>query len=449
MILLLSLVVYLTYFQFFHGEEYRLASGNRRNSMEPENAIRGSILDRNGEILAYTDKADDGTKTRHYPLGNLYSHIIGYTDPSLGKSGLELHQNDYLTNNYTKNLIGGITEFIDGNEKGPDLHLTIDTGMQNMASDLLGDSVGSIVALEPGTGRVLAMVSKPDFDPNVVSTDWDSIIEKENSPLFNRSINGQYPPGSVFKIITTAAILENNIDESYQHTGTQIIDGYEYTDATSRLYGNVGLKTAFSKSLNTYFVSKVQDVGLDSFVTVARHFGIDEEIPFPLPVSVSKLNMNNPDKNLLSASSIGQGKVLVTPLEMALMTSAIANDGNIMKPQLIETIQNYKGESVLQMEPEVLFEATSKENADRITDLMVDVTRNGTGTRASIRGVQVAGKTGTAQNATGLSHAWYTGFAPAEDPEVVVAVIVEGGNSGGTVAAPIARELINYVLKNK
>ena len=449
-IMMLSLVVYLTYFQFLHGDEYKYAAGNRRNSIEPENIIRGSFYDSNGEIIAYSDKNEDGIKTRHYPMGSLYSHIVGYTDPSLGKSGLELHQNDYLTNNYNMPIPKMIKGFIDGNDLGANIHLSIDTKAQQMASDLLGESSGSIVAMDPNSGRIIAMVSKPDFDPGTIASQWASINESEDSPLFNRSINGQYPPGSVFKIVSTAAILEAGTDEDYKHTGTQIIDGYEYKDATSRIYGNVGLNTAFSQSLNTYYVDKIQDVGIDRFKSISERFGFGDKLEFPLPVSISNLNMgDNPDPNLLSASSIGQGRVLSTPLEMAMVTSAIANEGNIMNPILIDRITDYKGDTVHKYEPSIYSEAISPEIADRIKDLMIDVTRNGTGTRASISGVQVAGKTGTAENATGASHAWYTGFAPANDPEIVVAVIVEGGNSGGTVAAPIAREMINYVLKNK
>ena len=292
-------------------------------------------------------------------------------------------------------------------------------------------------------------MSKPNFNPVNLRENWKEINESGESPLFNRAINGLYPPGSVMKVISTASILEEKIPLDYTHTGTQVIDGYEYKDATSRQYGEIGLEEAFIRSLNTYFVDKIQKVGQSKFEQTASRFMFEETIPFELPISKSTLNFSSStNKNQLSASSIGQGRVLSTPMEMALMASAIANNGTIMKPYLVSEIIKPDNTVFKTTEPEVLSQAISPELAEEINKLMIKTTNLGTGKSASIRNIQVSSKTGTAENETGKTHAWYVGFAPAEDPVVAVAVIVEQGGSGGEVAAPIGRDVIISVLNN-
>lgn len=445
-LLLVSIIVYLTYFQLFMSEEYRTSSKNRRNSIAQEKVVRGSIYDRRGNPLAYTE-VEDGGKKRVYPMANLYSHIVGYDYQNLGKAGLELHQDQTLVNTYEEGLEERIKNYMADETYGADIHLSLDSTAQEMASDLLAENKGSIVALDPKTGRIIAMVSKPDFDPNNLVENWEEINQSEESVLFNRSINGMYPPGSVMKIVSATSILENDVDLSYNHTGSQDIIGYEYTDATSRVYGNVGMETAFSISLNTYFVSKIQEVGREAFEDTASRYMFGKEIDFELPVSTSKLNIDEGyDANLLAASSIGQGNVLATPLEMALVAGAVANNGAMMQPYMIDYVSRVDGETVEEASPSVMSQVMSEEEAGELKDLMVLTTNSGTGSRAALPNTQVAGKTGTAENATGTSHAWYVGFAPADDPKVAVAVIIEGGTSGGTVAAPIAREMLRTVL---
>lgn len=449
LVLLISLMVYLTYFMIFEGETYRTSSQNRRNSIESANIIRGSIYDRDGQVLAQTIISEEGIKTRDYTYPNLYSHIIGYTYPNLGKSGLELTMDDYLTNKDSIGIVDALKKYFDRESVGKSVTLTLDTAVQLKASELLGANKGAVVALNPKTGEVYAMVSKPNFNPLTLRENWEEINAGGESILFNRAINGKYPPGSVMKIITTASILESGISLDYNHTGTQIIDGYEYRDATGRQYGKIGLEEAFTKSLNTYFVEKIQDVGQKKFEDTAKSFQFDESIPFDLPASISTLNFSGGvNKNQLSASSIGQGKVLATPLEMALMASAVANKGIIMKPYLVSEILKEDGKVEQAREPQVLGRAMSAEIAEEINKLMIQTTKSGTGTGASIRNVQVSGKTGTAENETGNPHAWYVGFAPSEEPVVAVAVIVEQGGSGGKVAAPIGRDVIISVLNN-
>lgn len=448
-VLLVALMVYLTYFMIFEGEIYRTSSKNRRNAIESANTIRGSFYDRNGQVLAQSVTDEDGNKLRNYSYPNLYSHIIGYTFPDLGKSGLELAMDEYLTNRNKLGLEEAIKKYFEKESIGNSVKLTVNTQVQLKASDLLKDNKGAIVALNPKTGEVYAMVSKPDFNPSTLRENWENINSSGESPLFNRAINGLYPPGSVMKVISTASILESGIKLGYDHTGTQKIDGYEYKDATSKKYGNIGLKEAFTKSLNTYFVDKIQEVGKNRFQEKSNKFMFNENIPFELPISKSTLNFSDStNKNQLSASSIGQGRVLSTPIEMALMAATVANDGVMMKPYIVDEILRDDNTVIKKTEPEVLSQALSPEVAREINKLMIQTTNSGTGTSASIRNVQVSSKTGTAENETGNTHAWYVGFAPADNPVVAVAVIVEQGGSGGQVAAPIGRDVIISVLNN-
>lgn len=448
-ILLIALMVYLTYFMIFEGETYRTSSQNRRNTIEASNVHRGAFYDTNGQVLAQTIENSDGNKMRSYNYPEIYSHIIGYTYPDLGKAGLELTMDDYLTNQNNAGILEAIKKYFDRESIGNSINLTINTNVQRTASELLGDNKGSIVAMNPKTGEIYSLVSKPQFNPSTLRENWEEINSSEDSPLFNRAINGLYPPGSVMKVISTAAILEAGIDLDYEHTGLQVIDGYEYKDATDSKYGNIGLTEAFTRSLNTYFVEKIQDVGMTGFASTASRFMFEKEIPLELPVSKSTLNYDsNTTKNQISASSIGQGRVLATPMEMALTASAIGNNGVIMKPHLVKNIVNHEGDIIKTTEHEEISNAVSPEIASQINDLMELTTTSGTGTRAAIRGIQVASKTGTAENETGNTHAWYIGYAPADDPQVAVAVIVEQGGSGGTVAAPIGRDVIISTLNN-
>ncbi|MDO5028010.1 MAG: penicillin-binding transpeptidase domain-containing protein [Bacillota bacterium] len=447
-ILLIGLTVYTSYFMIFQGETYRTSAQNKRNRLEAANVIRGEFYDRNNLVLVQNIKGEKGLK-RDYVYPELYSHIIGYTYPNLGKSGLELSLDSYLTNQNKAGLAEAIKKYFEKESVGNSIKLTIDTKIQKKASELLGSNKGAIVALNPNTGELYCMVSKPSFNVNMLQENWEDLSQNPDSVLFNRAINGLYPPGSVMKVISTAAILDQDVDLSYDHTGSQLIDGYEYKDATEKKYGQISLDKAFTSSLNTYFVKKIQDVGMTKFASTAGKFMFEKDIPFELKVSKSTLNYNSSTTvNQVSATAIGQGRALATPMEMALTAAAIANDGSLVQPHLVKEIRNSDGDLVKELEVKELSRAVDPEIARHIKELMVKTTNEGTGKNAAIRNVQVASKTGTAENETENPHAWYIGFAPAENPQVAIAVIVEQGGSGGSVAAPIARDLMITILNN-
>ena len=445
--MLISLVIYLSYFEIFQSKSIEAHSYNRRQWLNEENVLRGSIVDRNGKALAHSEK-DGDLQTRVYKYGSLYSHIIGYSYREYGKAGLEASYNKTLIGADEINPIRVITEKITGPRKqGNNLILTIDHGLQEYSEQRLKGKKGSIVLMNPQNGEIYAMVSKPDFNPVTLRKKWEDIIEDKDSPLINRATMGLYAPGSVFKVITAAAALENRIDTSFKCEGSINIDGYILKNFRGTVHGPVDLTKSLAVSCNVAFAQMGLQLGESALRNVAEDFLFNEVIPFDLVTKSSvfpKTAMTNPE---LGATAIGQGKLLTTPLNMALVASAVANEGVMMKPLIVKEIITPEGKSLRGNNPEILQRATSLETARDIKGMMVEVVKNGTGKSAAIRNIQVAGKTGTAENETGKEHAWFIGFAPADNPRIAVAVILENaGTTGGASAAPIARDVINKAL---
>lgn len=450
--LFLGSIIYLTYFYIVEAETVRNHPSNRRGYIEEAQIKRGDIYDRNGELLA-TSKGEPGHYHREYSYPILYSHIIGYSHPSLGKSGLEASYNDFLLNKNGNRAIVKISNWLSNKKQGGNsLILTIDTQVQSKARELLEENAerGSIVVMNPKTGEVYAMASLPDFNATSVAEDWNSLQKNKAGALLNRSINGRYPPGSTFKVITAASILNGDLNQNYDDEGIQTIDGRDFKNAEGAVYGNVDLQDAMTHSINTYFVSKGAKLGKEKLGGTADQFYFNKKIPFDLPVSPSVFDYKkNIPKTTLAASAIGQGDVLVTPLHMAMVAGAVANDGKMMEPILVKEVEDPKGKSIRIHEPKILQQSTSEETAKKLNEYMISVVENGTGKRAAMRRTKVVGKTGTAENASGENHAWFIGYAPANDPQVAVAVIVEqAGRSGGIIAAPMARDIIAYALNN-
>lgn len=449
-LLFVSLIVYISYIQVFQSDKLKSNSYNKRLWINEESILRGSILDRNGKVLAYSEEKDNLFK-RYYPYGRLYSHVIGYSYREYGKTGLELQYNNTLLNINENAAINEIKNLVSPTTEGNTIKLTIDHDLQVKARSLLKGKKGSIVAMNPITGEVYAMVSLPDFDASNLKEDWKEISEDPSGPLVNRATQGLYPPGSTFKLITAIAALDtDSLDKSYVCTGSTNINGYTFNDYQGKAHGDIDLRRALISSCNTYFTEKSILIGKEKIGNVAEKFMINSKIPFDLPTNNSqfpyKENLGETD---IAASAIGQGKVLVTPLNMALVVSGIANGGEVVKPTLIKEIIS-KNDKVLKTNTiQVLSQGTDAIIANELKDMMIDVVKSGTGTNAKIKNVKVAGKTGTAENASGKSHAWFVGFAPADEPKVAVAVLLEEeGSTGGKSAAPIARDIMLYIINN-
>jgi peptidoglycan glycosyltransferase len=447
-VLFISLIVYLSYFQVFKAEAVKNNSYNKRLWINEEKILRGSIIDRNGKILAYSEKTGDNYK-RFYNYGNLYSHIIGYSYREYGKVGLELEYNNTLLNISENTPLSELKNIVIPNTEGNTLKLTIDHHLQEYSRNLLKSKKGAIVAMNPITGEIYSMVSLPDFNPSTLKENWNNIMDDGSSPFLNRATSGLYTPGSVFKVLTTVALLETpNLDKQYECKGSTKIEGYVLKDYGGKAHGKINLDEALVKSCNSYFAEKGTIIGKDKLGEIADKFMLNNKIPFDLPTSKSSFPYKeNLGKTDIAAASIGQGKVLVTPLNMAMIASGIANKGEIVKPILVKEVISPEGVLIKNNYSKVLSRGTDIFTANEVKNMMVNVVKRGTGTNARIRNIRVAGKTGTAENPSGKTHAWFIGFAPADEPKIAIAVVLEeDGTTGGKTAAPIARNIMIEAL---
>lgn len=441
-VLFMGLALYLVYFELFKAKTVASNENNRRNWVNEENIARGKIFDKNGNILAYSDIDQNGNQVRHYNYGKAASTITGYTSKSYGKTGIEKTFNNWLLNLRDENM-SNFRKMVVTNDVGNDLHLTIDQNIQNLTYNYMSNYVGAAVVMNPKTGDVLAMVSNPTFDPNSIDANWDNLIANNNGPLVNRTTTGLYRPGSTFKVVTANAMLESNIDENYEDTGSELIQNFEIKNFDGISFGHLDLRSAFVNSSNTYFAKKTNDMGKETLMNMTDKYMFNKTYPFDLEKYDSVIPYKELNQVDLAMTGFGYGKTQATPLHMAMVTSTIANDGVMMQPKLVKTITDKEEKNVYKAKDEKLSIVTSKRNANNIRDMMVDVVNEGTGRAAYIDGIQVAGKTGTTDKSNGFIDAWFVGFAPAYDPKIAVAIVIEdAADTGGITVAPIARNLL-------
>ncbi|MBS4969827.1 MAG: penicillin-binding protein 2, partial [Lachnospiraceae bacterium] len=324
----------------------------------------------------------------------------------------------------------------------------LNSHMQQVAYDALGDHKGAVIALEPDTGRVLVSVSKPSFNPNTIDEDWESLNADSDSGVFlNRGLQGQYPPGSTFKIVTALAYLRQNqtLDGfSFDCEGELTNGGYTIHCAGNNVHGQQDFYSAFANSCNTAFATIGLSLDKGAFQTLADSLYLNSRLDLELPTSRSSFSVDDSTADaLMMQTSIGQGNTLVTPMEMALITAAVANDGVMMKPYFVDRIEAYDGTQVKEYSSERLSEVMSSSEADQLTKLMLGVVENGTASSLNDLGYNIAGKTGSAEHGdmTEDTHSWFAGFSNAEDPDLVVVVIAEAAGGGSAVATPIARQV--------
>lgn len=447
-VLFISLIGYLTYFEIFQKEKISQNSFNKRQWAYEEDIVRGSVLDRNGVVLAHSD-----TGERIYNFGSLYSHVIGYNSKIYGKTLIESKYNKLLLG---QDSFTEVFNFNNDRKVGYDLTLTIDNDLQKFAANKLGNRNGAVVAINPKTGEVLALVSKPDFDPSnsALVKNWAELTESENSPLLPRATNGLYAPGSTFKIITATAAIENGLEnDEYMDYGSVSIGGATFDNYGKKANGKISFKKGFALSSNYVFCTIGAQLGSGKLRETAERFGFDKSFDFDVAMSKSRFQQRDKGDASSAALGIGQGETLATPLQMTMCACAIANDGIIMKPYIMQRAKNKSGGTVAETRPEQLYNAVSADVANKIKEMMIEVVKSGTGTAAAIKGMTVAGKTGTAENEfltkeKNKEHTWFVCFAPAEDPQIAVVVMLEySGGSGGEKCAPIAREILQHYKK--
>lgn len=448
-ILFMALIVHITVFDLVHHKKYAVSNTSRE-----EYVRRGKICDRNGIVLAEST-GNIKNQQRVYPYKNLYAHIVGYKSSTHDTSDLERAYNGPLMGESNTAVIGSVvTLFEDAKyalsgeteKKGSDLTLTIDHELQKTAHEALGTYKGSVVLMNPKTGEIYAMISKPDFDPSPQTLN-DTIANAADSSLTRRATTGLYMPGSTFKIIVTASMIDNNM----RHFELKK-DAALRTDVTN--YGNkkeiesdINLETAFKTSNNIYFAEAGIDLGGNKLIKTAQDFGF--ETPFSLDglgVSTGTLPTSSEVNSYRAVANmaLGQGQVATSPLHLAMIASTIANDGVMMKPYIVQKISK---PAFLITQPVPLKRCISTNTASKIKDLMKLCVDEGTGTSAQIYGRNVCGKTGTAEvdTAARTAHAHFVGFAPYDNPSVAIAVVLENvpdNVTGGKHAAPIARRVL-------
>ncbi|WP_104167535.1 penicillin-binding protein 2 [Arthrobacter sp. SX1312] len=456
----------LTYVQFFQAQELKNNPWNSRQLYQDFGRQRGAILVDGRAIAESVPSNDQFNYQRVYNEPELYAHLTGYYSLSLGSSQLEKTESDILAGTSSSLFYDRVVTLFSGvDPQGASVELTIDPQIQQLASDLIPDGQrGSIVVMEPSTGNILAMVSKPSYDPNLLSGHDTAIIEQSAAMLSeqpglsiysNPATESLVSPGSVFKLIDAAAALESGeYDAESQIPNPPALEfpGIEYTlpnfvsgGCASRTTAD--LEFALEQSCNTPFAQIALDLGEEAIQEQAAKFGFGEtmDIPTDVVASIFPSDLTDPE---LAQSAIGQFDTRVTPLQMAMVSAAIANDGQQMKPQLVKSVRAADLELIDSPQPESLRQSVSGDTADQLTEWMVNVVDNGTATGAQVPGVRVAGKTGTAEVSATGDNAWFTGFAPADDPQVALSIVMENVDipTGQQLTSPSAKRLIEAVL---
>lgn len=449
--LLVLLFIYLSYIQVIESEFLATHPLNRRVVEAARSVEYGMILDRNGRKLAYSKNEGDAFK-REYPYAAIAAQVVGYDSFKYGKSGIESTFNRYLTGSNSSIAHLGSISHLFVNQSGNNVNLTLDASLQETAYNALGNHRGAIVAINPHTGAILAMVSKPSFDPNKIDQQWEGISTDVKSPLLNRVTQGLYPPGSTIKVMIAEAALKEKVTDLKKIINCKgflkISSEYVLQESHLEAHGDVNLEEALTVSCNITFGTLSLELGRSRMANTFERFGFKRSVGQDLQEVACYLpdfaSLGDGD---LAQTGIGQGSLLVTPLRMVMLATSFANKGKIMKPYLVNTITAADGSLVKTFSPEEWLAPTSSELAEVINKMMVKVVKDGTGSAASLPGMLVAGKTGTAENSQGDSHAWFIGFAPADNPQVAIAVIVENSGSGGGIAAPIAHQVLASALQ--
>jgi peptidoglycan glycosyltransferase len=479
--LVAALIVATTYWQTWAAAGLADRQDNEIQRVAQFSIKRGLIRAADGTILATNRKRKVGGQTlyfRRYPQGGLFAHVVGYSTQSRSRSGIESSENDYLTGananldtvvNTTLDRLRGATI------KGNDVWLTLRPGAQKVAMEQLAGKCGSAVALDPRTGAVLAMASRPTYDPNLVEKNFGSISNIRSScrsaaPLLDRATDGLFTPGSSFKVVTAAAALDSGrytINSSFDDKGYCIEYGQRVSNfrdqGVAEIFGPVNFLQALEHSINAVFCDIGKAIGAKAILDKAKQFGFYSDPPLETPAnerSPSGLyngpRLFDPQKPQFQVDpgrlAFGQERMLATPLQMAMVAAGVANRGTVMRPYVVGRVTSPGGGLVTRAHPHKYRQATKVSTASDLTRMMEAVVTGGTGTAAQIPGIRVAGKTGTAEagGQPNPNTTWFIAFAPADHPTVAVAVVLENQTgAGGTTAAPIAKAIMQALLPGR
>jgi peptidoglycan glycosyltransferase len=473
-VLFAVLVGFTSYWSVFDAKALKEKEANKRPLLEQQQIRRGRILAADGTVIAKSvakGKGDARHFVRRYPEGALYGHPIGYSFVRYGDSEFEQFHNEDLIGEESE-FSSILDELLGHAQEGNDIVTSLDPEAQRTAlSDLEAAGFGAVVAIEPSTGAVKVMVSNKPYDPNRVPYEFGKLSTNEiERPLYDRATQGQYPPGSTFKVVTAAAGLESGTitpETTIDAPGTIIDEGHELANDFNEDFGPIALDTALTNSVNTWFGQLGQQLGNDQLFETMEKFGFNSTPPIDLPEDqVEESGVFGENGELLTKNdpvdlarvAIGQERLLATPLQMAMVAAGVANGGKLMKPQIWKRVVDPDGRTIDKLDPSEYSQPISGQTAEELTTAMEGVVSEGTGTNAAISGVQVAGKTGTAETpgnqacggGVDENQAWFIGFAPADDPQIAIAASVECTTQfGNDVAAPIFADVAEAILNGE
>ncbi len=452
---------FTSYWSIFDSDSLEANSANRRPLLEEQQIKRGTIFADDGSVIAVSrpqGKGDNQIYVRHYPEGPLYGNPIGYSFVERGRVGFELAHNDELVGNKTEFL--SILDELQGHQQeGDNVTSSLDPAAQRAAVDGLAGRRGAVVAMVPSTGEIKAMVSIPEYDPNAVrnSKAFQRLNTDDTAPLFNRATQGGYPPGSTMKVVTATAALDSGefTPNSVLSGSSPIeIEGVPLSNSGGEQFGEIPMTTALTNSVNTYWAQVGEKLGTDTMLKYMDRFGFNQKPQLDYPgfqltasgVYQGGRLLDGSDRIDIGRVAIGQERLRVTPLQMAEVAAAVANEGELMEPRLWSKVVDPDGRAT-KLDPARQSRVMSEQTAAQLNDMMQSVVQEGTGTAAAVSGIDVAGKTGTAEVSGGSNQAWVIGFAPADDPQIAIAVTVERTSGfGGPTAGPIFKAVAEAIL---
>lgn len=448
-----AMIGYFVKFQVKDSDEQINNSYNKREEVLTESIVRGSILSDNGEILAKTEVDTDGNETRVYPYGSLFAHSVGFS--THGKTGVELLANYKLLTSNAPVLEIAQNEFKGEKNIGDNVKTSLNVTLTQTAYQALGEHQGAVIAIEPTTGKILTMISKPDFDPNTINDIYDTLVSNSsNSNLLNRATNGLYTPGSTFKLFTLYEYLKENQNyESYAYEcrGSITVEETTINCANGKWHGNETLMDSFANSCNSSFVNLGLTLNKNKLKETCNSLLFNSELPLSIPYKKSEFVLDNSSSTFDTMQTVmGQGKTLVTPIHLAMIASALSNNGVLMKPYMITQVENYYGTVVKKYEPEVAETLFDSNDTAKLREFLRSVVTEGTGTKLNTDAYTAYGKTGTAQiNDGSQTNSLFMGFAEKDGKKIAICVVMEDMPEGATPAVPVAKAVFDaYFLQN-
>lgn len=447
--LFLAVIVYFVYFQAVKSEEFINSPYNSLQDLFAERVVRGPILSADGEVLAVTRTGEDGAETREYPYGRMFAHAVGYVDN--GKAGIENQENFALLRSHEFFLEQILNDISGKKSRGDTVVTTMNAAIQKCAYEALGSYDGAVIVLEPETGKIIAMVSRPDYDPNTVAADWETITAEGSTALYNRATQGKYAPGSVFKIFTTLEYYREHpasfVDYRFNCAGEFSRGGQTIHCASGRHHGEEDLKSSFANSCNASYASLALTLDVEKFAGLCEDMLFNVSLPIAFTSGKSSFRLTGEDgEALLMETAIGQGLTLVSPLHMALVAAAIDNAGVLMAPYLIDHKESAVGTLVDQNEPREYRSLIAADEAKFLREYLRAVVTDGTARVLDGKSYTAYGKTGTAQvsDTSDRTNAWFVGFAEKEGyADIAVAVVLEDAGGGSAYAVPVAKKVFD------